>query len=129
MALSNGFFCDHVLESYSDVVLLENDLRNGILNVYGPSLLNVHFVVRDRFGSSLIVEFINNKIVVYRDDEIGIFTNEPTFDFHLTNVQHYKWKKTLERPVMDAPGAFYPEHRFLRLYSLKSGLDSPADNK
>lgn len=124
----NGFFCDHVLRTYNDVDILESDLRNGTLNVYGPDLLNVHFVLRDRAGSSLIVEFMNAETIVYRDS-VGIFTNEPTFDYHLMNVAHWEWKKTLERPVMDAPGTFYPEARFLRLHSLKSGLDEPSDLK
>ena len=42
------------------------------------------------------------------------------------NVKHYEWKQTLARPAVGVPGAFYPDERFLRLHSLKQGLDTPT---
>ena len=51
-----------------------------------------------------------------------MFTNEPTFDWHQQNIEHYEWKRTLARQAIAVPGNFYPEDRFLRAYMMKSGM-------
>lgn len=53
-----------------------------------------------------------------------MFTNEPTFDWHQKNIEHYEWKRTLARQAVAVPGNFYPEERFLRAYMVKSGMQS-----
>lgn len=53
---------------------------------------------------------------------MGVFTNEPTFDWHQKNIEHYEWKRTLARQAVAVPGNFYPEERFLRAYMVKSGM-------
>jgi penicillin V acylase-like amidase (Ntn superfamily) len=55
---------------------------------------------------------------------VGVFTNEPTFDWHQQNIEHYEWKRTLARQAVAVPGNFYPEERFLRAYMVKSGMQS-----
>lgn len=90
-----GTFCLYVTQTYSTV----NDLVNTLpeITVYGPDAIAQHFVVRDASGTSLILEFVNGQKVIYvdRNDGVngfGITTNEPFFNYHLQNVQHYEWK-------------------------------------
>lgn len=53
-----------------------------------------------------------------------MFTNEPTFDWHQKNIEHYEWKRTLARQSVAVPGNFYPEERFLRTHMVKSGMQA-----
>ena len=54
--------------------------------------------------------------------QVGVFTNEPTFDWHQQNIEHYEWKRTLARQAVAIPGNFYPEERFLRVHMVKTGM-------
>lgn len=69
---------------------------------------------------------VNGQKMIYLDlndvkSGYGITTNEPYFDFHLQNINHYEWKRTLARQAVAIPGNFYPEERFLRVHMVKSG--------
>ena len=56
----------------------------------------------------------------------GVTANEPTFDWHLQNIQHYEWKRGLARQAIATPGNFYPEERVLRTHMIKSGQVRPC---
>lgn len=120
-----GLFCHYVATNYATVSDLQTALAN--IRIWGPDALAQHFVVRDSTGSSLVIEMINGAKRVYLDKNdgdsgYGIMTNEPAFDFHLENVKHYEWKRTLSRQAVATPGNFYPEERFLRVHMIKSGM-------
>lgn len=121
-----GLFCHYVAQTYTNVY----DLKDALLNIaiWGPDPLSQHFVVRDASGASLIIELVGGKQHVYLDTNdgvngYGIMTNEPTFDWHLENVKHYEWKRTLARQSVAVPGNFYPEERFMRVHMVKSGME------
>lgn len=88
------------------------------IRIYGPPVLTEHFVVRDAEGKSLVIELINGKKQLYLDlndggeTGYGIMTNEPTFDYHLKNIAHYEWKRTLARQAVAIVGGYYPEERY-----------------
>lgn len=48
----------------------------------------VHFVLNDRTGATIVVEFHEGEMVVY-DNPVGVMTNGPQFDWHLTNLDNY----------------------------------------
>ena len=48
----------------------------------------LHIAVHDADGNNLVVEFINGRAKIY-DNPIGVLTNTPTFDWHLTNLRNY----------------------------------------
>jgi penicillin V acylase-like amidase (Ntn superfamily) len=123
-----GTFCHYVAQNYASVAELQKALET--IAIYGPDMLAQHFLVRDRAGQSLIIELVDGKQNVYLDknDDVtgfGIMTNEPTFNWHLQNIQHYQWKRnSLSRQSVAIPGNFYPEERFLRVYMMKQGMQS-----
>ena len=47
-----------------------------------------HFVVHDRAGQSLVIEFSDHQQNVY-DNPVGVMTNGPAFPWHLTNLNNY----------------------------------------
>jgi choloylglycine hydrolase len=80
--LGNFATVDEVRAHVQDIVLVSTpvDVLGG-----SPPL---HFIVRDRSGKSLVIEPINGKLMVY-DDPLGVMTNSPGFDWHMTNLRNY----------------------------------------
>jgi penicillin V acylase-like amidase (Ntn superfamily) len=121
-----GTLCQYMTQNYETVTDIANNLNNIV--IYGPDALAQHFIIRDSQGLSLVIECVGGKKVTYLDNNdgksfFGITTNEPTLDWHLKNVEHYEWKRTLARQSIAIPGNFYPEERFLRTYMVKKGMD------
>ena len=91
----------------------------------------LHYVVHDADGACLVIEPINGTLVTY-DNPIGVFTNSPTFDWHLINLSQYTALNPLDsgaieignglelsKPGIGAgllgmPGDFMPTSRFVR---------------
>lgn len=48
----------------------------------------VHVVVHDSSGKCLVIEFLKGAMLFF-DNPIGVITNAPSFDWHLTNVNNY----------------------------------------
>ena len=62
---------------------------------------------------SVVIEILDKKKNVYVDGNdgitgYGIMTNEPPLDYHITNVEHYEWKRTLTRQAIAMPGNLHP---------------------
>jgi len=55
-----------------------------------------HFVVHDRSGHSVVIEFSDNKQNVY-DNPVGVMTNGPQFTWHLTNLNNYTFLNNLDQ--------------------------------
>lgn len=124
-------FCHWVAQSFADVDELKDALDN--VAIWGPDALGQHFAVRDINGKSLVIECVGGEKFVYVDKNdgkhtFGIMTNEPTFDYHLMNIRHYEWKRTLVRQSVAIPGNFYPEERYLRIHMVKSGMQELMEN-
>ena len=47
----------------------------------------LHWMISDR-NESIVVESVKDGLKIY-DNPVGIMTNNPTFDFHLTNLVNY----------------------------------------
>jgi choloylglycine hydrolase len=58
----------------------------------------VHFRVVDATGAAVVIEPVNGVLKMY-DDPLGVLTNSPTFDWHMTNLSNYAGLK----PMMAAP--------------------------
>lgn len=81
----------------------------------------LHYVVYDKSGQSIVIEPINGHLVVY-DNPLGVITNSPTFDWHMTNLQNYVNLSTLNSPPIDIDGITLQE------FSQGSGLHGlPGD--
>ncbi len=90
----------------------------------------LHFVVHDRSGKSLVIEPLNKTLKIY-DDPLGVITNSPTFDWHMTNLRNYLNLTATNVPPLGLggitlaqlghgsglhglPGDFTPPSRFVR---------------
>jgi choloylglycine hydrolase len=90
----------------------------------------VHFVVHDRNGNAVAIEPTDKKLKLF-DDPLGVMTNAPTFDWHMTNLRNYINLKPNDVGHIDIgkvelgqfgagsgmhglPGDFTPPSRFVR---------------
>lgn len=55
-----------------------------------------HYVVHDRSGASLVIEFDRGEMHLH-DNPVGVMTNGPAFDWHLTNLDNYTYLTNVDR--------------------------------
>lgn len=101
-----------------------------VAKAWGNSPPPFHYIVYDRAGKSLVIEPINGRLVSY-DNKLGVLTNSPTFDWHMTNLRNFINLSSVNvKPFMidgiqlapfgqgsgmvGLPGDFTPPSRFVR---------------
>ena len=126
-----------ILSNFSTV----NEVKNAIKNLRvskGPEALvgnlELHYTVHDTKGDSLVIEYVKGELHVY-DNPLGVMTNSPTFDWHLTNLRNYvNLSATNVKPftvdglkesgfglgtgMLGLPGDYTPPSRFVRMVAL-----------
>ena len=55
-----------------------------------------HYVLHDRSGACIVIEFANGRQKVY-DNPVGVMTNGPEFPWHLTNLNNYTFLTNEDR--------------------------------
>lgn len=55
-----------------------------------------HYVVHDATGASLVIEFNRGAMTVH-DNPVGVMTNGPKFDWHLTNLDNYTFLSNVDQ--------------------------------
>lgn len=66
------------------------------LAVLGGVVSPFHYVAHDRTGDSLVIEFDNGVMKLF-DNPVGVMTNGPSFDWHLTNLNNYTFLNNVDR--------------------------------
>lgn len=96
----------------------------------------LHWIAVDKTGDCIVIEKTKEKLNVF-NNTIGVLSNSPTFDWHVTNLRQYMglqstqpknttWHKEELKPLgqgvglIGLPGDFTPASRFLRTAYLKS---------
>ena len=114
--------------------------------VLAGAVAGAHFFIQDRSGKSIVVEPVDGTLKV-QDAPLGVMTNAPTYDWHMTNLQNY-----ISLSVKDVdsaklgpvtlpafgsgsglhgmPGDFTPPSRFVRaaIYSQAAAPTANADD-
>lgn len=105
----------------------------------------LHLVLHDRSGASAVVEWVGGTRQVYANP-IGVATNSPPFDWHLTNLRNYVNQTAMDVPALslgDAsiaplgqgtgmlglPGDFTPPSRFVRAVAFSASARTPDTAK
>lgn len=100
----------------------------------------LHWMIVDKTGKSIVVEKTKDKFAVY-DNTVGVMTNNPTFDWHLTNLNEYmyltpnapketKWSNQklsalgIGAGTLGIPGDFSSVSRFVRIAYIRA--NTPA---
>lgn len=105
------------------------ELAPGIPVTKESKFPQLHYKVADRHGKAIVIEFVNGKAKIF--DSAGVITNNPTYDWHITNLQNYvglqtknhedvKFMKTKYEKLSNGtggiglPGDFTSTSRFIR---------------
>lgn len=70
------------------------EVRAGIETIVVPNVrlkghaLEAHFVVHDASGACIAIEYVGGKLNIH-ENQLGVITNSPTFDWHMTNLRNY----------------------------------------
>lgn len=122
--LSNHDTVEEIKESLVNIEIVDVPLNE---KTPCPTL---HWMITDKSGNSIVVEKTKEKFAFY-DNTVGILTNNPTFDWHLTNLNEYiyltpnnpkdtEWSNQELTPLgigagtLGIPGDFASVSRFVR---------------
>lgn len=131
-----------VLANFSSVEEVKEALKNANIvdipiseNIPNTTL---HWMISDITGKSIVVEQTKEKLNVF-DNNIGVLTNSPTFDWHVANLNQYvnlRYNQVPEFKLVDQsltalgqgtglvglPGDFTPASRFVRVAFLRDAM-------
>jgi choloylglycine hydrolase len=140
-----------ILENFASV----EEEKTSIGNIVVPAVVfdgwgfapQAHYIVHDASGKSIVIEYVDGKLNVY-DNPLGVLTNSPPFDWHMTNLRNYvNFSMSSAAPVqlgsvkllptgqgsgmLGLPGDFTPPSRFVRavafsqsVFKAKTGYDA-----
>ena len=128
-ALANFATVDEVREAVKNIVLVPTPAP-GLGSPQG-AVAGAHFFLQDKSGKSLVVEPVDGTLKVH-DAPLGVMTNAPTYDWHMTNLaelhqslgEGHRYRQGRRRMTLSAfgsgagmlglPGDFTPPSRFVR---------------
>lgn len=131
-SLSNFKTLEEVKDALSNTIIVEAHL--SLIGVIPP----LHWILSDKSGKSIVVEKTAKGLNIY-NNPIGIMTNSPDFEWHLTNLRQYLGVKAMQLPdanwdgltlspfsqgsgTFSLPGDFTPPSRFVRAAFLKNNI-------
>lgn len=131
-----------ILENFASV----DEVKANIGNIVVPAVVfgdwgfapEAHYIVHDATGKSIVIEYVGGKLNVH-DNPLGVVTNSPTFDWHMTNLRNYvNFSMTNVSPVqlgpvklvptgqgsgmLGLPGDFTPPSRFVRAVAFSQSV-------
>ncbi|MDQ0313769.1 choloylglycine hydrolase family protein [Amorphus orientalis] len=135
--LDNFATVDEVKAALPDIVVAP-----VVFEAFGI-ILPVHFIVTDPTGASIVIEYVGGELTIH-DNGIGIITNNPPFDWHMTNLQNYVNLGVTNVPpqklgdvtiqglgqgtgLLGMPGDFTSPSRFVRAAIFAHGI-GPVDD-
>lgn len=148
-ALSPIEFPNWILTQFATVDEVKQNVQSVVIVPTTPKgwpvLPPFHYVVYDKSGNSIVIEPLNGKLVVY-NNPLGVMTNSPTFDWHMTNLSNYINLTTQNSPPVDVegvqlqefgsgsgmhglPGDFTPPSRFVRAAIFSSSAIPSANSE
>ena len=66
------------------------------LAMLGGAVSPFHYVAHDPSGAALVIEFTKGVMRLF-DNPVGVMTNGPEFDWHLTNLNNYTFLSNVDR--------------------------------
>ncbi|WP_027184396.1 linear amide C-N hydrolase [Desulfovibrio inopinatus] len=90
----------------------------------------IHWIITDHSGKHIVIEYLKGKLVIH-DAPLGVMTNAPSYDWHMTNLRNYINLSPTSLPgrkiedldfkplgggsgMIGLPGDFTPPSRFVR---------------
>ena len=87
-AVTDVQFLDWALCNFATVDELVQNLDNIHFIEFGQGFESAHYNLADATGRQIVLEFYDGKFHVH-ENKIGVITNAPSFDWHMTNLNNY----------------------------------------
>lgn len=136
-ALANTDLVNWILSQFKDVEQVREALARVTVYALDISQLGVqplHWSVKDASGGSIVIEYVGGQLKIH-DNPVGVLTNAPNFDWHMTNlrtrlnltnlnVDGLQLGSVTIKPLgqgsglLGLPGDYTPPSRFLRATAL-----------
>ncbi|BDU94474.1 choloylglycine hydrolase [Clostridium perfringens A] len=130
--LANFSSVEEVKEALKNANIVDTPISENIPNT------TLHWMISDITGKSIVVEQTKEKLNVF-DNNIGVLTNSPTFDWHVANLNQYVGLRYNQVPefklgdqsltalgqgtgLVGLPGDFTPASRFIRVAFLRDAM-------
>jgi len=145
-ALPYLFFGDWILGNFQTVEEVKAAIANANVYVFaqkvpgmGEMIFPLHFSIFDASGKGIVIEYVKGQMHLY-DNQVGILTNSPTYDWQVTNLRNYlNLSAYVPQPItiagmtfaatgqgsgsMGLPGDVSPPSRFTKIaFLLKNAL-------
>lgn len=125
---------NYILSSFATITEVRAGLQGiRVVPVVEPALgfpPPLHYIVTDASGEAIVVEYIDGNLFIF-DNPLGVITNSPNFDWHLTNLRNFINLSPTALPtitidkldfgplgagsgMIGLPGDFTPPSRFVR---------------
>lgn len=134
-ALSPLEFINWLLTQFATVEEVQSALESveivpTVSKYWGLDPAPLHYIVYDKSGKCLVIEPVEGSLRSY-ENPIGVLTNSPALDWHLTNLRNYVFLDVNNRKplqikgveidplgqgsgMLGLPGDFTPPSRFVR---------------
>lgn len=130
ITISDTEFVAWILGNFETVGDVEAALSNVRVVSTDKRAENLHWRVADKNGRQIVIEYIDG-IANVHDNKLGVLTNSPAYDWHITNLDNYinlrsggvdehKFGNISVSPLghgtgfLGIPGDFTPPSRFVR---------------
>lgn len=149
-SLSPADFPNWVVTQFETVDEVKSALKNvnivpTVLKGWGDETPPFHYIVYDKAGKSVVIEPVDGKLVAF-DNPLGVLTNSPGFDWHMTNLRNYVNLSAFNAEplkidghmisgfgqgsgMVGIPGDFTPPSRFVRaaIYTVTAMPSATSD--
>jgi choloylglycine hydrolase len=105
----------------------------------------LHFIVVDPTGAAVVIEFLDSKVQI-TDAPLGVLTNAPSYDWHMTNLRNFVNLSPVALPggavadldfrplgagsgMIGLPGDFTPPSRFVRAVAFSATARPTEDGE
>ncbi len=153
VTLSNVELVNYILGNFATVAEVRaampglHVVRNERVEAAFGTPLPLHHVVTDTSGASIVIEYTKGQLSIF-DNDVGVMTNSPSYDWHLLNLRNYPNLTPMGAPqdraingvslapfgagsgMLGLPGDFTPPSRFVRavafVHTMQPVADAPA---
>ncbi len=137
----------YILSNFATVEEARQGLTEvSVVNVVEPALgfpAPVHLMITDPTGEQIVVEWKDGAMQIF-EAPLGVITNAPTYDWHMTNIRNYINLSPVAVPsrsideldfsplgggsgMIGLPGDFTPPSRFVRAVAFAKTARPTAD--
>jgi len=91
-SISSQELASYILGEFATVQEVRDGLPNvtviGVVEIAVGIIVQAHWIVTDKTGESIVIEYTNEELKIH-DAPLGVITNAPTYDWHMTNLSNY----------------------------------------